>query len=698
MHPSSSRDTLHLLLLTHNQNNAENLVSLLRNSGRATRAYRVSSLEDFSAQIQIKTWDLVLAEPKAQGIEPHLLFKKIKRLDKDLPVIMLAENVDPMQLEFYLKLGACDVVPEDESNLLSMVIQRELANLDSRRTLRTTQVKLRDAEKRCQVLLESSKDAITYIHDGMHIYANQAYLDLFGYSNVDDLAGMPVMDMVASSDQENLKQSLKTFLTTGGHVDLKYSGLKTDDSTFPLTMSLSSATYADESCTQVVIFANSNNSDLKEKLKEINSRDLLTGLYNKPYFMDSLESAVDRAVLKGKVSAAMYINIDKYGKVKSQVGINNADTVLCSVANYLKSAVNKNDTLARIGEDVFVWIRPNINAEEALATAEKFRKGIEHLIIDAHSRTVTITASIGIALINDSCSDPRDILQRAQQASDAVKHDRSHKEGNGIHLFVAQQAAPDNTENGIENQVIEALKAGSFDLLFQPLVNLKGDEQEYYETLISMPQSDREEVSAGDFLNGSTINDDLKRKIDRWVILHTTKLLSEHRQQHPKTRLFINLSAASFMDDTLISWIGVALSAAKLDSDSVIFQFNEEDATKFLTQAQELTANLKANNYECSLSRFGCSLKPFQTLKHLTLNYVKVDGSFTHELNKPESLATLKEMLAELHGQELKTIVPLVESASAVASLWQLGTHFIQGYYVQAPQTGMVYNFSDHDE
>jgi EAL domain-containing protein (putative c-di-GMP-specific phosphodiesterase class I) len=55
-------------------------------------------------------------------------------------------------------------------------------------------------------------------------------------------------------------------------------------------------------------------------------------------------------------------------------------------------------------------------------------------------------------------------------------------------------------------------------------------------------------------------------------------------------------------------------------------------------------------------------------------------------------------MLAELHEQELKTIVPLVESASSVASLWQLGAHFIQGYYVQAPQAGMVYDFSDDDE
>jgi diguanylate cyclase (GGDEF)-like protein/PAS domain S-box-containing protein len=695
---SQSRDTLHLLLLTQSQNDAEGLVSLLRNSGRATRAHMISSLNDFTTQIQEKTWDLVLAEPDAQDVSPNELLKQIKRLDKDLPVIMLAEDVDPMILESYLKQGACDVVPSDESNLLSMVITRELANLNSRRSLRTTQVKLRDAEKRCQSLLESSKDAITYIHDGMHIYANQAYLDLFGYESVDDLEGMPVMDMVASKDQDNLKKSLKSFLMAGGSVDLKYSGLKTDDTEFPITMSLSSATYADESCTQIVIRAKSDSSDLEAKLKEISSQDLLTRLYNKPYFMDSLESAVDRAVLKGSFSAAMYINIDRFGKVKSQVGINNADAVLCSVADYLKAEAQEGDTLARLSEDIFCWLRPNINAEQALALGEKYRDGIEHLVIDANSQTVTVTASIGIALVNDSCSDPSDILQRAHQAADLVRQDDGHKKGNGIHLYVAEEEAPDNSEEGIEQQALSALKSGSFNLLFQPLINLKGDDKEHYETLLRLPQSNGDEISAGDFLNGFTISEDLKRKIDRWVILHSTKLLSEHRQQNINTRLFVNLSAASLMDPTLSTWIGVALNAAKLDKDAVIFQFNEEDATKFLTQAQTFTTDLKAKGYSCALSRFGCSLNPFQTLKHLTIDYIKVDGSFTNELSQPESLEALKEMLAELHEKDIKTIVPLVESASAVASLWQLGAHFIQGYYVQAPQTGMAYNFSDDDE
>ena len=78
MPSSSSRDTLHLLLLTHKQSDAEGLVSLLRNSGRATRAHMVSSLDDFSTQIQDKTWDLVLAEPKAQDVDPKDLFKQIR--------------------------------------------------------------------------------------------------------------------------------------------------------------------------------------------------------------------------------------------------------------------------------------------------------------------------------------------------------------------------------------------------------------------------------------------------------------------------------------------------------------------------------------------------------------------------------------------------------------------------------------------
>ncbi|HUH58207.1 MAG TPA: diguanylate cyclase, partial [Pseudomonadales bacterium] len=94
-----SRDTLHLLLLTHSQNEAENIISLLRNSGKATRAHFVESIEDFTEQLQDKSWDLLLAYPQVDDIRSADLFNQIKRLNKDLPVILINDEVNAALME-----------------------------------------------------------------------------------------------------------------------------------------------------------------------------------------------------------------------------------------------------------------------------------------------------------------------------------------------------------------------------------------------------------------------------------------------------------------------------------------------------------------------------------------------------------------------------------------------------------------------
>ena len=118
----------------------------------------------------------------------------------------------------------------------------------------------------------------------------------------------------------------------------------------------------------------------------------------------------------------------------------------------------------------------------------------------------------------------------------------------------------------LEQQLASALKANHLRLLFQPLISLRGEDLEHYEALLRLPTNSGEDISAGEFLNTPHISDELKRKIDRWVIIHTTKLLSEHHRKGHKTRVFINISAASLRDDTLANWIVVAMKAAGLAS------------------------------------------------------------------------------------------------------------------------------------
>jgi len=127
-------------------------------------------------------------------------------------------------------------------------------------------------------------------------------------------------------------------------------------------------------------------------------------------------------------------------------------------------------------------------------------------------------------------------------------------------------------------------------------------------------------------------------------------------------------------------------------------QLRETDAIAFLKQACELSSSLQKLGCEVALVQYGCAVNPANTLKHLPVDYVKLDGSFTADMDGIEAPEELVQMLENLHQQEIRTIIPMVDSAATLAALWQTGTHYVQGYYFQQPSAQMVYDFSAGDE
>ena len=194
-------ETVHLLVLDQSQNDAEEMVSLLRNSGRATRAHRVTSEEDLLESLKEHSWDLFLAREEETEFNALTSLSHIKRLDKDIPFIVLNDALNDEAIVSYMKAGAQDVIPFTDRKHLILAINRELNNLYERRNRRSIEVHLREAEKRCQLLLDSSKDAIAYINDGMHIYANSSYMDFLGYDDIDELICIPVLDTLTPDSQ-----------------------------------------------------------------------------------------------------------------------------------------------------------------------------------------------------------------------------------------------------------------------------------------------------------------------------------------------------------------------------------------------------------------------------------------------------------------------------------------------------------------
>lgn len=685
------KKTVRLLILEDSQNEAERLISLFRNAGRATRVHRLISGEDLAEVLQ-QSWDLLIAAPHSENLSPTEAIAVIRRQAKDIPILQLLPDNDSDAITEALALGAQDALPQGEDERLILVANRELANLEERRARRSAEIALREAEKRCQLLLDSSVDAIAYVHDGMHIYANRAYLELFGYEEADELEGMPMIDLIASHDQALFRDFLKNYGSTRSAGGLQCSGISTDGRQFRMRIDLSPASYDGEPCIQAVLRAESPQSELEERLREVSSQDLVTGLFNRSHFLELLDAACARAVNAGQPSSLAYLRLDRYAQLHADLGLAGLDRLLADLASLLRGEFPADALLARFADDAFTVLQPGVTPKQAQSGLAALLKKVEAQLFEVAERTVQLTLSIGVAGLNETTTKAQMAIERAHRCVDG------QAVGNVLKLYdPVEELAAEASRGSVVAMIRHALEKGSFRLLFQPIISLRGDSTEHYEVLLRLIDPQGTEVPPADFLAAAS-EAGLAETIDRWVILNAIQRLAAHRAKGHDTRLFVHLSAASLQDPTLLPWLGTTLRAAHLPAEALIVQLDEADATVYLKQARALVEGLAALHGQSALIHFGCSLNPFNTLRHLPVNYVKIDNSFIRGLAEEEGLENLKALLNSLHAQARPSIVLGIESASVLATLWQAGVNYIQGHYLQAPSPAMDYDFPCEDQ
>ena len=692
----SSKKPVRLLILEASQNRAEELIVLLRKAGRATRAHQIESAEDLQNQLKEQKWDLLLGVSEANDLTMEQAIGIIRESERDIPIILIAEGRDPESITAGLRLGALDVALDDDDERLTMIIERELSNLYHRRERRRAEKEVSEIDRRNQLLLAGSTAAIGYVHEGMHIYTNSTYSKMFGYEDPDDFAGIPIIDLISSSDQGKFKAFLKSYDKNESESE-EFICVTSEDKQITASLSLSPATYDGESCTQV-IFKVSSDADTayEERIKELSSQDLLTGLPNRASLIEQLDTAVDKSSNQGQASILMYISIDNFAKLRTEAGISNADLVLADLANLLAELTAEEHLIARFGDDVFALLYNSGDKEAAAQMAENLRGQVEERMSDVAGKSYQSTTSIGLALVSESSSSAEDVISRAYEACTSMES------GNGVNFYQAAEvkmgeAGVSLTSENIKDMIKTAIENNAFKLMFQPIISLHGDDDEQFEVLLRLVDDDDNELLPGQFL-GPAEDAGLLEKLDRWVILQSIKMLSEHRSTGSKAKLFINLTHKSMSDETFLPWMSVALKAAKLPSDAVILQIHESDATAYIKQAASFTKGMSALHCKTSINHFGCSLNPMNLLKHLTPDFVKLDDSFAQEIDQSEEkLAELKKMVTSLQETGVLTAISGIEDPMILSTLWQAGITFIQGYYLSPPLENMDYDFASED-
>ncbi len=694
---SNALNTIHLLITDHSTEEAERKVNVLRNNGIPTRATFVSCKNELIEQLQKRTWDLYLAPDHTEQLDAEEIINQIKRLEKDVPLIVLKEYSELAAIRELLQLGVEQIIPPADDDILLNMSKKTLDHVWATREIKKMKLKLQEIESRCTLLLESSRDAIAYITDGMHIHVNLTYAELFGLNAAEEMTGQPILDLIDASHISSVKELLKKI--KNGDIDkqvLKILMLHSQEGPFEVEAQFSQSAYDGEPCLQIMVIRaqapqQKEALEIREKLSEIHNQDLATGCYTKNALIEATNTAVEKALQQGIISSLFYLSLHHIRQTLELIGLTGLDIILGEIASIIRHEAPKDAFIAILSNDAFAVLTQKSDLAELDVLGENLSKKISEHLIEIDTKTYRISTSIGIAIINENTPSAGIALNKALQTALEIGKDER-----GVKVFVSETKKPQNLTKTAVRELQKLIDNNLFRILFQPIISLRGADHEFYEVLLRMVNADGTEVSPGSFLADAT-QANTASIVDRWVIIQTIKTLSEHIKKGHSTRVIINLTAQSICDKSFLPWLLVAFNTTEIPKNCIIFQLSENDVTTHLKQVKEFFEALRQLKCQSSISRFGCAVDPMECMKHASSKYVKLDGSFAMEIENTETREKLTNLIKELHTLGKQTIIPFVEKASVLSPVWQTGAYYIQGYFLQPPGPAMNYDFSKEE-
>lgn len=693
----SDKQILPILVAARSQNVAEYLNGVLRGVGLRVHAEWADDAEALEKCLghHAELLFFIIDDPGV-GLEQVVQMRDLHA--PGLPIIALSK-AEGGDVAAAMAKGARDLIVMTNTAHLKAVIARELTVARTSTELRRQTQALADYEKRLNALLNESADAIAYLQDGVHMNANPAYLQLFGYAAEDDIVGIPVMDLFDSASQNALKAALQEGIkhskSTHG---LKTRGRDAAGQDFDATLSLEPDVLDGEACLRLTVHVAAAQASpeleqqlserekeaaaLKASLVEIRHRDPLTGLYHRGYFLDQL-----RKVKAGdKIARALaLVSADQFDAVEAAVGAFASNKVIEQFVGIIKKSVNQNEPAARFGDQTFAIVLSRPALKDIEDWARKLCETVAKTVFETDNGSTSMTCSIGLTEI-DPLAGSELLLSQAMEASHAVAGD------GGNRYLVYQPEAVGEGEGGSDagwvKRISNALKNEGLRLVYQPIANLDGSDTELQDVLVQMQTGEKQIIPAAEFLPYAERHG-LMTAIDKWVIAHVLPVLAAEAKKGARTRFLVRISRQSLIDAKMLAWIKAVL--AKLPNmapGSLVFQVPEAYLDKHLKETKLFIDTMQKARCAIAIVQFGRGRNSLGVLDHLKPNFIKLDDELVRDMHtehvKRESVTTL---VSKAKSQQIETIVQRVESADTIAILWQMGVQYIQGNYLQEPGT-----------
>ena len=684
---------LRLLIVDDSIEAAEAIVSGLRNGGIAVRPCRPEHEAAFVEALAAMPFDLILVAQDAKSVTLPQVMQHVDASGKDLPVIVVLDTLDNNGLLHALDHGARGVALRSRIDHVQNVVRTEWSDLEVRRALRRLEAQVRETERRCDTLIESSRDPIAYVHEGMHIRANQAYLEMFGFESFEDIEGMSLLDLVAPQHVEGFKQLLKG-MSKGEPPPPRYELQARDmeGNVFPAVMEFTQASYEGEHCLQAVFRRQEADPELAREVEELRQRDQVTGLLNRQTFLRALEDAVASAAQAGAHHGLLLLEPDHYVRLLQEIGLDAADPLINALADRLQGVLGEGDLAARFGEHQFAVLCRDSDHVRTAQVADRVRTAFADHVVEAGSHSLNITASIGGVQIGEKIASVPQVLGKASQGVQSAVA----MGGNRSEIFDpgAVDRAEEEKVKAWVSRIRDTLDKGSFQLHYQPVISLTGnDGHELYQGLLRMEGSAGELVAPPAFLPIAEEHG-LLWEIDQWVVGRAIEVIGQRLNAGKRTSLLVKITQDSLQDARLLEHIGKTLEAHKVPGELLVLELSEAKVFTHLRMAQDFQRNVSSLGVRVGLEQFGSGLNSFQLLNHFDATLLKIDRDFMLELpSNQKNQERIREIAAKAREVGKRTIAEFVQDAASMSFLFGAGVDFVQGHFLAAAGPEMNYEF-----
>jgi diguanylate cyclase (GGDEF)-like protein/PAS domain S-box-containing protein len=559
---------------------------------------------------------------------------------------------------------------------------------------KSLEVSLSRSKRQAQYTLESiSEGVITTDNDGRIDYMNLAAETLVG-TNRDDAAGHRVgelFSLVDDADRRPLGDPVERCLAMRRRVNMGRRAVMVSadgehEHSVEITASPVRGSGNSISGTVVVFHDVSELRGLTRKMSYQATHDPLTGLVNRREFERRLDEAMDSAHAEEAVHMLFYMDLDRFKAVNDTCGHLAGDNMLREVAALIKNEVRDSDFVGRLGGDEFGALLVGCPIEKARQIASDICNAVAAYRFVWKDKIFNIGVSIGLVEISHVSGTLQDLMSAADSACYMAK-----QQGRGqVHVYSARDEAVARERGDIQwlRQLQTALHEDGFELAVQPIIAMTGraDSGPSVEVLIRLATGHDLMTDSAEFLRPAE-RYQMMPQIDRWVINATLGAVSSGKiKLSAKRSCAINLSSQTLGDETFLGFVVDALDRSGVLPAAICFEVTEAAILSNVQHAQRFIEVLHGIGCEFSLDDFGSGLGSFSSLKHLPIDYLKIDGAYTRNLQTDlVNQEIVSAMIKLARTMQFRIVAEQVEQQEDFDWLRDSGVDFVQGYFIEAP-------------